>query len=382
MPATTRFIDGSGPVFSGTLFPFLFITIACGAVSGFHSLISSGTTPKMIENESHMRFIGFGGMLAESFVAVMALTAACVLDPGIYFAMNAPARSSARTAANAAQVISSWGFTITPEMIEQTAKDIGETSILSRAGGAPTLAVGMAQILGQALGGKSMEAFWYHFAILFEALFILTAVDAGTRVGRFMIQDMLGHVYKPLGDTEYLPANVLGTVLCVGALGLLPVSGRGRSARRHQHAVAAVRRRQPDARRHRAAAVHQHAGEDEARALRLGDARADRWLLITTLTAGVQKIFHQRSAYRLRRAGAQVQRRRRAGHGARAGQVDRGNAARGVQQLPRRGGLRRLRGAGARDVLVYDQDLPQALRQAQPTAQEIPPLAQARGATA
>ena len=225
MPATTRFIDGTGPVFSGKLFPFLFITIACGAVSGFHALISSGTTPKMIENESHMRLIGFGGMLAESFVAVMALTAACVLDPGIYFAMNAPAAVIGTTAANAAQVISGWGFVITPEMITQTAQDIGETSILSRSGGAPTLAVGMAQILGQALGGKAMEAFWYHFAILFEALFILTAVDAGTRVGRFMIQDMLGHVYKPLGNTEYLPANLLGTALCVGMWGYFLYQG-------------------------------------------------------------------------------------------------------------------------------------------------------------
>jgi len=207
------------------LFPFLFITIACGSVSGFHSLISSGTTPKMIERESHMRFIGFGGMLAESFVAIMALTAACVLDPGIYFAMNAPTAAIGNTAANAAQVISSWGFTITPDMIEQTAKDIGETTILSRAGGAPTLAVGMAQILAQALGGKTMEAFWYHFAILFEALFILTAVDAGTRVGRFMIQDMLGHVYKPLGNTEFLPANVLGTALCVGLWGYFLYQG-------------------------------------------------------------------------------------------------------------------------------------------------------------
>ena len=225
MPQVTRFIDGTGPVFSGTLFPFLFITIACGAVSGFHSLISSGTTPKMIERESHMRFIGFGGMLAESFVAIMALTAACVLDPGIYFAMNAPSAAIGTTAANAAQVISSWGFTITPDMIEQTAKDIGETTILSRAGGAPTLAVGMAQILAQAMGGKTMEAFWYHFAILFEALFILTAVDAGTRVGRFMIQDMLGHVYKPLGNTEFLPANVLGTTLCVGLWGYFLYQG-------------------------------------------------------------------------------------------------------------------------------------------------------------
>jgi len=225
MPGTTRFVDGSGPVFSGKLFPFLFITIACGAVSGFHSLISSGTTPKMVEKESHMRLIGFGGMLAESFVAVMALTAACVLHPGIYFAMNAPGAVIGTTAAQAAQVISGWGFTITPDMIAQTAHDIGETSILSRAGGAPTLAVGMAQILGQAVGGKAMEAFWYHFAILFEALFILTAVDAGTRVGRFMIQDMLGHVAKPLGNTEYLPANMFGTALCVGLWGYFLYQG-------------------------------------------------------------------------------------------------------------------------------------------------------------
>jgi carbon starvation protein CstA len=225
MPETTRFIDGTGPVFSGALFPFLFITIACGAVSGFHALISSGTTPKMIQRESHMRLIGFGGMLAESFVAVMALTAACVLDPGIYFAMNAPAAAIGTTAAHAAQVISSWGFTITPETINQTAVNIGETTLLSRAGGAPTLAVGMAQILAQALGGKTMEAFWYHFAILFEALFILTAVDAGTRVGRFMIQDMLGHVYRPLGNTRFLPANLLGTGLCVAAWGYFLYQG-------------------------------------------------------------------------------------------------------------------------------------------------------------
>jgi carbon starvation protein CstA len=225
MPATTRFIDGSGPVFSGALFPFLFITIACGSVSGFHALISSGTTPKMIEKESHMRLIGFGGMLMESFVAIMALTAACVLDPGIYFAMNSPSAAIGTTAANAAQVISNWGFTITPETINQTAVDIGENSILSRAGGAPTLAVGMAKILAQAMGGKSMEAFWYHFAILFEALFILTAVDAGTRVGRFMIQDMLGHVYKPLGNTEFLPANLVGTGLCVAMWGYFLYQG-------------------------------------------------------------------------------------------------------------------------------------------------------------
>jgi carbon starvation protein CstA len=225
MPQVTQFIDGTGPVFGGKLFPFLFITIACGAVSGFHSLISSGTTPKMIERESHMRLIGFGGMLMESFVAIMALVAASVLDPGVYFAMNSPAAVIGTTAANAAQVISQWGFAITPDMLTQTAKDIGENSILSRAGGAPTLAVGMAHILSQALGGKTVVAFWYHFAILFEALFILTAVDAGTRVGRFMIQDMLGHVWRPLGDTKWLPANLVGTGLCVAAWGYFLYQG-------------------------------------------------------------------------------------------------------------------------------------------------------------
>ncbi len=225
MPATTAFIDGSGPVFSGQLFPFLFITIACGAVSGFHSLIASGTTPKMLERESHMPLIGFGGMLTESFVAIMALTAACVLDPGIYFAMNSPAAAIGETAAEAAGTISGWGFTISPETIARTATEIGETTILSRTGGAPTLAVGMAQIMASALGSQALTAFWYHFAILFEALFILTAVDAGTRACRFMIQDMLGHAWRPLGETRSVPANLLATVLCVSAWGYFLYQG-------------------------------------------------------------------------------------------------------------------------------------------------------------
>lgn len=225
MPSTTRFIDGTGPVVAGPLFPFLFITIACGAVSGFHALISSGTTPKMIEREGHARFIGYGGMLTESFVAVMALVAACVLDPGIYFAMNAPAAVIGPTADTAAKVITEWGWTITPELINQTAKDVGEHTILHRAGGAPTLAVGIAQIMAQVFGGKATEALWYHFAILFEALFILTAVDAGTRAGRFMIQDLLGHVYEPLGRIESIPANVLATILCVGGWGYFVYQG-------------------------------------------------------------------------------------------------------------------------------------------------------------
>ena len=225
MQAVTRFVDGTGPVFSGTLFPFLFITIACGAVSGFHALISSGTTPKMIERESHARFVGFGGMLTESFVAMMALCAACVLDPGVYFAMNSPAAVIGNTAEQAAQVISQWGWVITPEVINQTAKDVGEHTMLSRAGGAPTLAVGIAQIMTQLVGGQALQAFWYHFAILFEALFILTAVDAGTRAGRFMIQDLLGHVYAPLGRTDSIPANVVATLLCVSGWGYFVYQG-------------------------------------------------------------------------------------------------------------------------------------------------------------
>jgi carbon starvation protein len=192
MPAVTQFIEGNGPVWAGNLFPFLFITIACGAVSGFHALISSGTTPKMLENETHARFIGYGAMLMESFVAIMALVAASTIEPGIYFAMNSPAAILGSTPETAAAAIAKWGFYVTPEMLTQTATAVGEHSIISRAGGAPTLAVGMAQILSSVIGGQAMMAFWYHFAILFEALFILTAVDAGTRAGRFMLQDLLG----------------------------------------------------------------------------------------------------------------------------------------------------------------------------------------------
>ena len=225
MPAFTQFAGGNGPVWSGDLFPFLFITIACGAVSGFHALISSGTTPKMLENESHARFIGYGGMLAESFVAVMALAAASVIDPGVYFAMNAPAALVGSTPEAVAQTLSTWGFVITPDVLVQTAQDVGEHTILARAGGAPTLAVGMAQILHQVVGGKAMMAFWYHFAILFEALFILTAVDAGTRAGRFMLQDLLGTFVPSLKRTESWVANLLATGLCVATWGYFLYQG-------------------------------------------------------------------------------------------------------------------------------------------------------------
>ena len=382
MPATTRFIDGSGPVFSGSLFPFLFITIACGSVSGFHSLISSGTTPKMVERESHMRFIDFGGMLAESFVAIMALSAACVLDPGIYFAMNAPAAAIGTTSANAAQVITSWGFTITPEMIDQTAVDIGENSILSRAGGAPTLAVGMAQILAKAMGGKTMEAFWYHFAILFEALFILTAVDAGTRVGRFMIQDMLGHIYRPLGNTEFLPANVLATVLCVGAWGYFlyqgvvdPLGGINTlwqlfgvgNQMLAGIALLLCTSMLVKMKRERYAWV---------------TLVPTAWLLITTLTAGVQKIFHTDP-----RIGF-VALARRFSEAAAQGTVL--APAKSIAEMQRVAFNNYLDAVvcGVFVVLVLAMCwytfaiCRRALQQAQPTAHEIPPLAPAQGAAA
>ena len=224
MPAVTQYIDGTGPLWKGALFPFLFITIACGAVSGFHALISSGTTPKMLANEGQACFIGYGGMLMESFVAIMALVSACIIDPGVYFAMNSPMAvlapaGTADVVASAAQVVSSWGFSITPDTLNQIASEVGEQSIISRAGGAPTLAVGMAYILHGALGGMMDVAFWYHFAILFEALFILTAVDAGTRAARFMLQDLLGVVSPGLKRTDSLPANLLATALCVLAWG-------------------------------------------------------------------------------------------------------------------------------------------------------------------
>jgi len=225
MPAMTKFIDGTGPVWSGTLFPFLFITIACGAVSGFHALIASGTTPKMIENETHARYIGYGAMLMESFVAIMALVAASTIEPGIYFAMNSPAALIGTTPESAAAAISQWGFYVTPEMLVQTAKDVGEHSIISRAGGAPTLAVGMAHILSSVIGGQAMMAFWYHFAILFEALFILTAVDAGTRAGRFMLQDLMGAFVPAMKQTENTFANLVATGLCVAAWGYFLYQG-------------------------------------------------------------------------------------------------------------------------------------------------------------
>jgi carbon starvation protein len=219
MPALTRFIDGSGPVFAGKIFPFCFITIACGAVSGFHALISSGTTPKMILHESHARMIGYGAMLMESFVGVMAMIAACVLSPGVYFAINAPAGIVGKTPEAAATVIQSWGFPLDPQAIITLAHRVGERTLLDRTGGAPSLAVGMAQIFSGTIGGDRLLGIWYHFAIMFEALFILTVLDAGTRVGRFMVQELGGHIWKPLGQRGWIPGILISSGLICGAWG-------------------------------------------------------------------------------------------------------------------------------------------------------------------
>ena len=225
MPAVTKFIDGSGPVFQGNLFPFLFITIACGAVSGWHSMISSGTTPKLLSNEGEARMVGYGGMLTEAFVAIMAMIAACALQPGVYFAMNSPTALIGADVQSAATAISQWGFVVTPDQLTQTAKDIGETTILARAGGAPTLAVGMAQLLHSMIPSANLMAFWYHYAILFEALFILTTVDAGTRVARFMIQELAGLAVPALKNTESWIGNVVGSGVCVSLWGYVLYQG-------------------------------------------------------------------------------------------------------------------------------------------------------------
>ena len=218
MPALTQFIDGTGPIFGGKLFPFVFITISCGAISGFHALIASGTTPKLLENERDIRMIGYGAMLLESFVAIMAMIAATVLEPGVFFAINSPAGVVGKEAIDAIAKINSWGFAVTVEQMNQLAKDMGEASLFARTGGAPSLAVGMASIFGSAFG-KSMLALWYHFAIMFEAIFILTTLDAGTRVGRFMLQDMLGNIWPKMAQTSWWPSVLLTSGLVVTGWG-------------------------------------------------------------------------------------------------------------------------------------------------------------------
>jgi carbon starvation protein len=228
LPAITRFVDGTGPIFAGKLFPFAFITIACGAISGFHALVASGTTPKMLRKETDAPLIGYGGMLTESFVGVMAMCAAATLDPGIYFAINSPAAALGTTLAEAQQAIQHWGFSFDPAQMQQLTNSVGEATLLSRTGGAPSLAVGMAQIfagLTQALGGQALIALWYHFAILFEALFILTTIDAGTRVGRFMFQELGGYLWPKLGEISWYPGNVLASAAVSLAWGYFLVQG-------------------------------------------------------------------------------------------------------------------------------------------------------------
>jgi carbon starvation protein len=219
MPALTRFIDGTGPVFAGKIFPFAFITIACGAISGFHALISSGTTPKLIARETETRMVGYGAMMAESAVAIMAIIAACVMQPGVYFAINSPAGIVGQAPAAAAATITGWGFPVTAAEMQALAHAVGEQTLYNRTGGAPAFAVGMAHIFSHSLGGDTLMAIWYHFAIMFEALFILTILDAGTRVARFMVQDALGHIYKPLGRTSWYPSILLTSALIVAAWG-------------------------------------------------------------------------------------------------------------------------------------------------------------------
>ena len=225
MPALTKFIDGSGPVFAGKIFPFCFITIACGAISGFHSLISSGTTPKMIQREGHARLIGYGAMLLESFVGVMAMVAACAMQPGVYFAINSPAGVVGTAPDAVAATISGWGYHLDPQTMVNMAHAVGEQTLFNRAGGAPSLAVGMAQIFSSTIGGERLMSIWYHFAIMFEALFILTVLDAGTRVGRFMVQEMGGRVWKPFGQTSWMPSVVISSALVVCAWGYFLYQG-------------------------------------------------------------------------------------------------------------------------------------------------------------
>jgi carbon starvation protein len=299
MPALSPFASsGDGPVFAGRLFPFAFITIACGAISGFHALVASGTTPKMIEREQDTRMIGYGGMLMEAFVGIMALLAACTLDPGVYFAINA----APSALESAAATLASAGFVVTPQDLQALAVQMGEESLAGRTGGAPSLAVGMAQIFASAsalLGGSALTALWYHFAIMFEALFILTTIDTGTRVGRFMLQEILGHACPRLGQTSWYPAVILSSALIVMGWGYFLHQGSHRSARRHQHVVASLRYLESIAGHRRALRSNHHSHEDEAHPLRLGHPRTTRVAHDRDHGCGVAKSLLQRSETRI-----------------------------------------------------------------------------------
>ncbi|HKE12105.1 MAG TPA: carbon starvation CstA family protein [Myxococcota bacterium] len=292
LPALTRFIDGTGPVFAGKLFPFCFITIACGAVSGFHALIASGTTPKLLDRESDARFIGYGAMLMESFVALMALLAVAVMQPGVYFAINSPEVLIGHTPQSAALATGAWGYPLDPALLSNLTWEVGERTLLSRTGGAPSLAVGMAEIFSRVLGGQGVKALWYHFAIMFEALFILTTLDAGTRVGRFMLQDLLGNVWSPLGRTSSLSANLLASGLIVAGWGYFLYQGvmdplGGINALWPLFGIA----NQLLAATALAAATTLFVKSGRAR-YGITTALPLAWLLSVTMSAGWQKIFH------------------------------------------------------------------------------------------
>ena len=355
MPAISRFVDGTGPVFAGSLFPFLFITIACGAVSGFHALVSSGTTPKMIGDETQIPFIGYGAMLMESFVAIMALCAACVLEPGVYFAMNSAPALIGSTPEAAANVISGWGFAITPQGLSDIATQVGEKTILSRTGGAPTLAVGMAKILSSAIGGSGATSFWYHFAILFEALFILTTIDAGTRVARFMIQDLIGNFVPSFNRSGAWIPNLTATALAVTGWGWFLYQGVVDPLGRHQHAMAAVRHRQSNAGGDRADAVQRRAVPHEARILRLHRAHPDGVALHLHADGGRGKDFSPGPSHRLPRPCRALWRGAGERQTAGAGQEHVGDAAHRLQRLRRRFARRAADRAGADDGRLRPQ---------------------------
>ena len=291
LPAFTRFVDGTGPIFAGKVFPFVFITIACGAVSGFHALISSGTTPKMIAREWNAWPVGYGSMLLEGFVAIMALIAACSLQPGVFFAVNSPPGVVGASPAAAVATISSWGYPVSVADMNALAADAGEKTLFYRTGGAPSLALGMAHIFSSSGGGRGVLGFWYHFAIMFEALFILTIIAAGTRVGRFMLQDLLGHAYPSLKRSTWMPGVFATSGVVVAGVGIFSVSRRARSAGRHQFAVAAVWDRQSIAGGYRAVRGHHDLRQDASRALYVDHGAPLLWLVVVTFTAGYQKIF-------------------------------------------------------------------------------------------